>query len=177
MIQKGTIRIHFKLSIYIWPKGLIQNRRKKRGRIYERMVCIVVIVFSFPTPAAVIQCLYQIMNANDCVAVAFKYLYFIDAAFIRTSFINNTSLFLPGGPTVFARNTTPIAYPGSPLHLIVEFCANPPAHAARWLHGDRVYTPGNQYGIDVLAYGFIVSTIIFLYFILFTIIIFFHIIK
>lgn len=56
------------------------------------------------------------------------------------------------------RNHTPIAYPGSPLHLSVEFCANPPAYAARWLHGDRVYTPGNQYGIDVLAYGVIVST-------------------
>uniref|UniRef100_A0A182KGY7 Uncharacterized protein n=1 Tax=Anopheles christyi TaxID=43041 RepID=A0A182KGY7_9DIPT len=50
---------------------------------------------------------------------------------------------------------TPVAYPGSPLHLSVEFCANPPAYAARWLHGDRVYTPGNQYGTDVLAYGFI----------------------
>lgn len=73
------------------------------------------------------------------------------------------SIFLPinvihlGAPTVLARNTTPIAFPGSPLHLTVEFCANPPAYAARWLHGDRVYTPGNQYGIDVLAYGFIVS--------------------
>lgn len=55
------------------------------------------------------------------------------------------------------RNHTPVAYPGSPLHLTVEFCANPPAYAARWLHGDRVYTPGNQYGIDVLAYGVIVS--------------------
>lgn len=62
-------------------------------------------------------------------------------------------------PTVSVRNHTPIAYPGSPLHLSVEFCANPPAYAARWLHGDRVYTPGNQYGIDVLAYGVIVSTI------------------
>ncbi|XP_059224783.1 uncharacterized protein LOC106083260 [Stomoxys calcitrans] len=59
-----------------------------------------------------------------------------------------------GHPTVVARNTTPVAYPGSPLHLSVEFCANPPAHAARWLHGDRVYTPGNQYGNTVLAYGF-----------------------
>ena len=39
----------------------------------------------------------------------------------------------------------------------MEFCANPPAFAARWLHGDRIYTPGNQYGIDVLAYGVIVS--------------------
>uniref|UniRef100_A0A182NSW5 Uncharacterized protein n=1 Tax=Anopheles dirus TaxID=7168 RepID=A0A182NSW5_9DIPT len=58
-------------------------------------------------------------------------------------------------PSVSARNTTPVAYPGSPLHLSVEFCANPPAYAARWLHGDRVYTPGNQYGTDVLAYGFI----------------------
>ncbi|KAH8402479.1 hypothetical protein KR009_012334, partial [Drosophila setifemur] len=42
-----------------------------------------------------------------------------------------------GAPTVVALNATPIAYPGSPLHLNVEFCANPPAHAARWLHGDR----------------------------------------
>ncbi|XP_023159289.1 uncharacterized protein LOC101452866, partial [Ceratitis capitata] len=58
-----------------------------------------------------------------------------------------------GSPTVVARNSTPVAYPGSPLHLAVEFCANPPAHAARWLHGDRVYTPGNQYGSTVLAYG------------------------
>lgn len=58
------------------------------------------------------------------------------------------------------RNHTPVAYPGSPLHLSVEFCANPPAYAARWLHGDRVYTPGNQYGYEVLAYGVIVSIII-----------------
>lgn len=58
-----------------------------------------------------------------------------------------------------ARNSTPVAYPGSPLHLAVEFCANPPAHAARWLHGDRVYTPGNQYGNTVLAYGVTVSFI------------------
>ncbi|XP_036231698.2 uncharacterized protein tei [Bactrocera oleae] len=58
-----------------------------------------------------------------------------------------------GSPTVVARNSTPVAYPGSPLHLAVEFCANPSAHAARWLHGDRVYTPGNQYGSTVLAYG------------------------
>lgn len=62
-----------------------------------------------------------------------------------------------GAPTVSVRNQTPAAYPGSPLHLSVEFCANPPAYAARWLHGDRVYTPGNQYGNDVLAYGVIVS--------------------
>lgn len=65
-----------------------------------------------------------------------------------------------GPPTVTARNHTPVAYPGSPLHLSVEFCANPPAFAARWLHGDRIYTPGNQYGIDVLAYGVNVSTYI-----------------
>lgn len=65
-------------------------------------------------------------------------------------------LFL-GFPTVVARNSTPVAYPGSPLHLSVEFCANPAAHAARWLHGDRVYTPGNQYGSTVLAYGVTVS--------------------
>lgn len=57
------------------------------------------------------------------------------------------------------RNSTPVAYPGSPLHLSVEFCANPPAHAARWLHGDRVYTPGNQYGTTVLAYGVTVSVL------------------
>ncbi len=63
----------------------------------------------------------------------------------------------PGTPTIEARNTTPVAYPGSPLHLSVEFCANPPAHRARWLHGDRIYTPGSQYGTDVLAYGVIVS--------------------
>lgn len=64
---------------------------------------------------------------------------------------------ISGAPTVSIRNQTPAAYPGSPLHLSVEFCANPPAYAARWLHGDRVYTPGNQYGSDVLAYGVIVS--------------------
>lgn len=64
---------------------------------------------------------------------------------------------ITGAPTVATRNHTPVAYPGSPLHLSVEFCANPPAFAARWLHGDRIYTPGNQYGIDVLAYGVIVS--------------------
>lgn len=60
---------------------------------------------------------------------------------------------------MIARNTTPVAYPGSPLHLSVEFCANPPAYAARWLHGDLVYTPGKKYGDDVLAYGFIVSIV------------------
>lgn len=65
--------------------------------------------------------------------------------------------FLTGIPTVVARNATPVAYPGSPLHLTAEFCANPPAHAARWLHDDRVYTPGNQYGTTVLAYGVKVS--------------------
>lgn len=56
-----------------------------------------------------------------------------------------------------AKNVTPVAHPGSPLHLNVEFCANPPAYAARWLHGERIYHPGKQYGADVLAYGFIVS--------------------
>lgn len=56
-----------------------------------------------------------------------------------------------------AKNVTPVAHPGSPLHLTVEFCANPPAYAARWLHGERIYHPGKQYGADVLAYGFIVS--------------------
>lgn len=66
--------------------------------------------------------------------------------------------FMAGPPTVLGRNTTPIAYPGSPLHLSVEFCANPPAYAARWQHAERIYTPGNQYGSDVLAYGFIVSS-------------------
>lgn len=64
-----------------------------------------------------------------------------------------------GFPTVTARNETPPAFPGLPLHLFVEFCANPAATAARWLHGDRVYTPGNQYGADVLAYGVTVSSI------------------
>lgn len=63
-----------------------------------------------------------------------------------------------GPPTAAARNATPISHPGSPLHLYVEFCANPPAFAARWLHGDRIYTPGNQYGVDVLAYAVQVST-------------------
>ena len=72
---------------------------------------------------------------------------------------NRLLQFHTGIPTVIGRNTTPSAFPGSPLHLSVEFCANPPAHAARWLHGDRVYTPGNQYGLDVLAYGVIVSII------------------
>lgn len=71
----------------------------------------------------------------------------------------HSNLKFAGPPTAVARNATPVAYPGSPLHLSVEFCANPPAFAARWLHGDRVYTPGNQYGIDVLAYGVIVSII------------------
>ncbi|XP_058127064.1 uncharacterized protein LOC131285734 [Anopheles ziemanni] len=69
--------------------------------------------------------------------------------------LQTVSIAVKGAPSVSARNTTPVAYPGSPLHLSVEFCANPPAYAARWLHGDRVYTPGNQYGSDVLAYGFI----------------------
>uniref|UniRef100_A0A182M6I3 Uncharacterized protein n=1 Tax=Anopheles culicifacies TaxID=139723 RepID=A0A182M6I3_9DIPT len=57
-------------------------------------------------------------------------------------------------PKVTARNSTPSATAGTPLHLSVEFCSNPPAHAARWLHGDRIYTPGNQYGGEVFAYGF-----------------------
>ncbi|XP_037888310.1 uncharacterized protein LOC119636778 isoform X1 [Glossina fuscipes] len=67
--------------------------------------------------------------------------------------LQTVAVTVKGAPTVVARNSTPVAYPGSPLHLAVEFCANPPAHAARWLHGDRVYTPGNQYGNTVLAYG------------------------
>lgn len=78
----------------------------------------------------------------------------------NSSFVISISTFnftLTGYPTVSARNTTPPAFPGLPLHLFVEFCANPPAHAARWLHGDRVYTPGNQYGADILAYGVTVS--------------------
>lgn len=69
--------------------------------------------------------------------------------------LQTVSIAVKGAPTVIARNTTPVAYPGSPLHLSVEFCANPPAYAARWLHGDLVYTPGKKYGDDVLAYGFI----------------------
>ncbi|KAL5289173.1 hypothetical protein ACFFRR_009389 [Megaselia abdita] len=67
--------------------------------------------------------------------------------------LQTVGLVVKGIPTVVARNATPVAYPGSPLHLTAEFCANPPAHAARWLHDDRVYTPGNQYGTTVLAYG------------------------
>ncbi|CRL08182.1 CLUMA_CG020961, isoform A, partial [Clunio marinus] len=67
--------------------------------------------------------------------------------------LNTIALGVKGFPTVTAKNTTPSAFPGSPLHLVVEFCANPPAYAARWLHGDKVYTPGNQYGVDVLAYS------------------------
>lgn len=81
-----------------------------------------------------------------------------NAMYLRT--VDGTQLTIiisTGFPTVTARNTTPPAFPGLPLHLFVEFCANPPAHAARWLHGDRVYTPGNQYGADVLAYGVTVS--------------------
>ncbi|XP_053668118.1 uncharacterized protein LOC128718520 [Anopheles marshallii] len=58
-----------------------------------------------------------------------------------------------GIPKVTARNSTPSTMAGTPLHLSVEFCSNPPAHAARWLHGDRIYTPGNQYGGEVFAYG------------------------
>lgn len=69
--------------------------------------------------------------------------------------LQTVSIAVKGAPTVIARNTTPVAYPGSPLHLSVEFCANPAAYAARWLHGDLVYTPGKKYGDDVLAYGFI----------------------
>ncbi|XP_055537751.1 uncharacterized protein LOC129725692 [Wyeomyia smithii] len=69
--------------------------------------------------------------------------------------LQTVSIAVKGAPTVIARNTTPVAFPGSPLHLSVEFCANPPAYAARWLHGDLVYTPGKKYGDDVLAYGFI----------------------
>uniref|UniRef100_A0A182K580 Uncharacterized protein n=1 Tax=Anopheles christyi TaxID=43041 RepID=A0A182K580_9DIPT len=57
-------------------------------------------------------------------------------------------------PRVIARNSTPVAMAGLPLHLSVEFCSSPPAYAARWLHGDRIYTPGSQYGGEVLAYGF-----------------------
>ncbi|XP_062554270.1 uncharacterized protein LOC134219540 [Armigeres subalbatus] len=71
--------------------------------------------------------------------------------------LQTVSIAVKGAPTVIARNTTPVAYPGSPLHLSVEFCANPPAYAARWLHGDLVYTPGKKYGDDVLAYGFIIN--------------------
>ncbi|XP_052841086.1 irregular chiasm C-roughest protein [Drosophila gunungcola] len=67
--------------------------------------------------------------------------------------LQSVTVSVKGAPTVMALNATPIAYPGSPLHLNVEFCANPPAHAARWLHGDRVFTPGNQYGTTVLAYA------------------------
>nr|XP_016943330.1 irregular chiasm C-roughest protein [Drosophila suzukii] len=67
--------------------------------------------------------------------------------------LQSVTVSVKGAPTVTALNATPIAYPGSPLHLNVEFCANPPAHAARWLHGDRVFTPGNQYGSTVLAYA------------------------
>ncbi|KAH8319798.1 hypothetical protein KR074_006106, partial [Drosophila pseudoananassae] len=67
--------------------------------------------------------------------------------------LQSVTVSVKGAPTAVALNATPIAYPGSPLHLNVEFCANPPAHAARWLHGDRVFTPGNQYGATVLAYA------------------------
>uniref|UniRef100_A0A182P5D1 Uncharacterized protein n=1 Tax=Anopheles epiroticus TaxID=199890 RepID=A0A182P5D1_9DIPT len=62
--------------------------------------------------------------------------------------------FNAGIPRVTARNSTPVATAGSPLHLSVEFCSNPPAYAARWLHGDRIYTPGSQHGSEVYAYGF-----------------------
>ncbi|XP_020815524.1 irregular chiasm C-roughest protein [Drosophila serrata] len=67
--------------------------------------------------------------------------------------LQSVTVSVKGAPTAMALNSTPVAYPGSPLHLNVEFCANPPAHAARWLHGDRVFTPGNQYGSTVLAYS------------------------
>ncbi|XP_034124355.1 uncharacterized protein LOC117581330 isoform X2 [Drosophila guanche] len=67
--------------------------------------------------------------------------------------LQSVTVSVKGSPTATALNATPVAYPGSPLHLNVEFCANPPAHAARWLHGDRVFTPGNQYGSTVLAYS------------------------
>ncbi|XP_037051592.1 uncharacterized protein LOC119085315 isoform X2 [Bradysia coprophila] len=73
----------------------------------------------------------------------------------KLEIVHTVAVQVKGAPTVATRNHTPVAYPGSPLHLSVEFCANPPAFAARWLHGDRIYTPGNQYGIDVLAYGVI----------------------
>ncbi|XP_053677151.1 uncharacterized protein LOC128727278 [Anopheles nili] len=68
--------------------------------------------------------------------------------------LQTVSIAVKGAPTVTARNATPIVLPGTALHLAVEFCSNPPANAARWLHGDRIYTPGNQYGTEVLAYGF-----------------------
>lgn len=42
-----------------------------------------------------------------------------------------TFLILIGFPTVTARNKTPSAFPGLPLHLNVEFCANPPATAGK----------------------------------------------
>ncbi|XP_050093325.1 uncharacterized protein LOC126576197 [Anopheles aquasalis] len=67
--------------------------------------------------------------------------------------LQTVSLAVKEAPKITARNVTPAATAGSPLHLAVEFCANPPAYAARWLHGDRVYTPGRQYGNEVYAYG------------------------
>lgn len=47
----------------------------------------------------------------------------------RRKFFVMTFLILIGFPTVTARNKTPSAFPGLPLHLNVEFCANPPATA------------------------------------------------
>ncbi|ETN65061.1 hypothetical protein AND_003179 [Anopheles darlingi] len=67
--------------------------------------------------------------------------------------LQTVSVAVKEAPKITARNVTPAATAGSPLHLSVEFCANPPAYAARWLHGDRVYTPGRQYGSEVFAYG------------------------
>lgn len=91
----------------------------------------------------------QQLQQHECVLVCQH------GQIITTAFDSRPHL--TGPPTAVARNATPISHPGSPLHLYVEFCANPPAFAARWLHGDRIYTPGNQYGVDVLAYAVQVS--------------------